>query len=57
MMVSIASFLLCFGRPVIRSIAICLKRRAPCSMAIQYSGVLFQCVIILFCWHIAHPLT
>jgi hypothetical protein len=41
---------------VIRSIATCLKGRAPCSVVIQYKGVFFQCVAILFCWHVAHPL-
>jgi hypothetical protein len=56
-MVRIASFPLCLERPVIRSIAICLKGSVPSFVVIQYSGVFVWWVMILFCWHVAQPFT
>ena len=55
--VSIASFLFTWGKPVIRSIAICEKGLMSRVIVIPKSGVFFLWVWILFCWHVAHPLT
>jgi hypothetical protein len=55
--VRIASFPLCFGSPVIRSMAILWKGSVPSSVVMRYSGVFGLCVRILFCWHVAQPLT
>ena len=53
--VRMASLPFIFGRPVIRSIAICWNGRESSGVVIQYKGVLGQCIRFLFCWHVAHP--
>ena len=55
--VSIASFLFIWGRPVIRSIAIWEKGFMLGVVVIPKGGVFFLWVWILFCWQVAHPLT
>ena len=55
--VRMASFPLCNGSPVIRSIVIRSKGQALFSVPMWNGGVLLLCVWILFCWHIAHPFT
>ena len=57
MIVRKASFPLCIGSPVIRSIAICSNEQALLLVLIRKGGILLLCVWILFCWHVAHPFT
>ena len=47
-MVRIASFPLCFGKPVIRSMATCWNGRVFSLVVIWYKGVCFLWVRILF---------
>ena len=55
-MVSMAPFLFTWGRPMIRSIAICEKGFMFGIVIIPKSGVFFLWVWILFCWQVAQPL-
>ena len=55
--VRIASFPLCVGRPVIRSIATHWNGRASLVVSIRNGGVFALWVWILFCWQVAHPCT
>ena len=52
-----ASFPLCGGNPVMRSIAIHSKGQALSSIPMQKGDVLLLCVWILFCWQVMHPFT
>jgi len=55
-MVSMASYPLDLGSPVIRSITICVNRGVFSGTVILWSGVFVICVMFLFCWQVAHPL-
>jgi len=52
----IASFPWMDGSPVIRSMATCWNGHVLGSVGMQYRETLAQCIRILFCWHMAHPL-
>jgi len=54
---NMASLPLCAGSPVIRSIATHWNGSVPSSVEIRNMGVFVQWVKILFCWHVAYPLT
>src|SRR5260370_10571409 len=54
-MVRMASLPLMFGRPVIRSMAICWNGRESSGVVIQYKGILDRCVRFLICCHVAPP--
>src|SRR5712671_2727703 len=45
------------GSPMMRSMAICWNGRAAGSVGILYIGGRVRWVMILFCWHVAHPWT
>ena len=55
-MVSIASWPLLLGSPVIKSIGTCKKGLAFSGDVIWNIRVLRQCVRFLFCWQVVHPL-
>jgi hypothetical protein len=55
--VRIASCPQCSGRPVIKSIDTLWNGRVSGSEGMQNISIFFRCVRILFCWHMAHPLT
>ena len=56
-MVRIASCPWLLGSCVIRSIATTSNGWAVEGTSILYGGGVVQCVSVLFCWHLAHPLT
>jgi hypothetical protein len=55
-MVSMASFPLLLGRPIMRSIAMWENGLALIVDGMQNIGGLMQCVRFLFCWHVTQPL-
>ena len=55
--VRIASYPLLLGSWVIKSMAITSNGWASGGTSILYGGGVVQCVSVLFCWHLAHPLT
>jgi hypothetical protein len=54
--VSIASFPLLLGRPVMRSITMWENGLALMVDGMQNISGLMRCVRFLFCWHVAQPL-